>query len=117
MKQKYLSYLFAALLTVSLTGCRADLDKVDTTAGLNMALSMPVGQFSIAMSDLLGENAPNLIVDENGLFHILDTAKMPSRQFHPINLANYVVLTEGGKHFKVLEQISSKVNPSWLSYG
>lgn len=117
MKQKYLSYLFAALLTVSLTGCRADLDKVDTTAGLNMALSMPVGQFSIAMSDLLGENAPNLIVDENGLFHILDTAKMPSRQFHPINLANYVVLTEGGKHFKVLEQISSKVNPLWLSYG
>lgn len=117
MKHKYLSYLFAALVTLGLTGCRAELDKPDTTAGINLALSMPVGQFSIAMNDLLGENAPNLVVDNEGLFHILDTAKMPTRQFHPLDLAQYVVLTEGGKHFKVLDQISSKINPAWLSYG
>ena len=117
MKHKYLSFLFAAIVTLALTGCRAELDKPDTTAGINMALSMPVGQFSISMNDLLGENAPNLQVDAEGLFHILDTAKMPTRQFHPLDLTQYVVLTDGGKHFKVLDQISSKIDPSWLAYG
>lgn len=117
MTRKYLSYLFAALTAISLGGCKAELSELDTTAGLNMALSMPVGSFTIAMNDLLGKNAPNLIVDENGLFHIMDTTVVAPKSFHAIDLAEYFILTEGGKHFKVFDQISDKINPAWLSFG
>ena len=117
MTRKYLSYLFAALLTMSLAGCKADLSDLDTTAGLNVGLSMPVGTFSLAMTDLLGKDAPNLVVDEDGMYHILDTTIVAPKKFHPINLADYIILTEGGKQFKVLEQISDKINPAWLSAG
>ncbi len=117
MTRKYLSYLFAALLAVSLPGCKADLNELDTTAGLNVGLSMPVGTFTLAMNDLLGKDAPNLVVDENGMYHILDTTIVAPKKFHPINLADYIILTEGGKQFKVLDQISDKINPAWLSAG
>lgn len=117
MTRKYLSYLFAALLAINLGGCKEQLGELDTTAGLNMALSIPFGSFSLSMNDLLGENAPNLIVDEEGMFHIKDTTVVAPKAFHAIDLTDYFILTEGGKHFKVLDQLSSKINPAWLSFG
>lgn len=100
--------LLLLLIPILMMGCKADLRNLDTTAGIKTGLSIPIGNIHFTMADLMNaDNVNNVIVDENGLFHIVDTAKLPYKEFHPIDLTNYLILTEGGRNFKVMDQVSS----------
>ncbi|MCQ2346193.1 MAG: hypothetical protein MJZ82_05465 [Paludibacteraceae bacterium] len=107
--QKHLLNTLILALTVCLSfGCQADLGDVDTTSGLYVDMAMPIGAVTISMNDLLhSDDISNIYIDENGLFHIMDTTRMPYKPYHSIDLTQYLILNEGGQTFNVSDQLAS----------
>jgi len=97
-----------------ISGCKADLGKLDTTTAIHTGIGLPIGKVTITMADLLSTSSiPNLVVDEQGVFHLHDTLFFPRKDFHPIDLTQYVILTEGGRNFYLRDQI----DPAYIQAG
>lgn len=104
---KKLSILGAIVCLVCLlNGCKekVDFDNIDTTMQADLGLAIPVGDMTVTAADFLGGNQVEVIyMDDDGIFHYMDTLDIPTRVFHPIDLTQYIGVTH--KDFKVYQQL------------
>ena len=106
---KKLKYVLPALVfAMGLTSCRNDIDlnNIDTKMQLNTALAIPVGNVTVTMGDFLGNGqVPIIKVDENGIFHAIDTFQIATKEYHKIDLNQYIVKNATQLSFRVADQV------------
>jgi len=98
--------LMSVVILSGLSGCKAkvDFDNIDTRMQAEMGLGIPVGSMLVTANDFLGGNQISKIrVDEQGVFHYIDTLDIPTRNFHALNLEDYVGKSDTA--FKVKKQL------------
>lgn len=106
---KKLKYVLPALFfAMGITSCRNDIDlnNIDTKMQLNTALAIPVGNVTVTMGDFLGNGqVPIIKVDENGIFHAIDTFQIATKEYHKIDLNQYIVKNATQLSFRVADQV------------
>ncbi|MCQ2339403.1 MAG: hypothetical protein MJZ79_01275 [Paludibacteraceae bacterium] len=104
---KKLSILGAiACFVCLLNGCKekVDFNNIDTTMQADFGLVIPVGDMTVTAADFLGGNQVKVLyMDDDGIFHYMDTLNVPTRVFHPIDITQYIGETH--KDFKVFQQL------------
>ena len=87
---KYLLVMFAVCL--SLIGCRADVDlnNIDTTSEVELGVALPVGSMSVALSDILGANSPEMLYFRNDGVLCLHYDYDRFEDFHAIDFTQYI---------------------------
>ena len=87
---KYLLVMFAVCL--SLIGCRADVDlnNIDTTSEVELGVALPIGSMSVALSDILGANSPEMLYFRNDGVLCLHYDYDRFEDFHAIDFTQYV---------------------------
>lgn len=87
---KYLLVMFAVCL--SLIGCRADVDlnNIDTTSEVELGVALPIGSMSVALSDILGANSPEMLYFRNDGVLCLHYDYDRFEDFHAIDFTRYV---------------------------
>ena len=104
-RKKLLSILFALVLILGSCKVDVDLQNIDPHANLEMSLALPVGDMTATMGDFLGDRqVSNVFVDEHFIFHYIDTVDIPTKNYHPISLANYVIKDTTTLVFVLAEQ-------------
>ena len=86
---KYLLVMFAVCL--SLIGCRADVDlnNIDTTSEVELGVALPVGSMSVALSDILGANSPEMLYFRSDGVLCLHYDYDRFEDFHAIDFTQY----------------------------
>ena len=86
---KYLLVMFAVCL--SLIGCRADVDlnNIDTTSEVELGVALPIGSMSVALSDILGANSPEMLYFRNDGVLCLHYDYDRFEDFHAIDFTQY----------------------------
>lgn len=114
--KKIFSFVLVCCLVA---GCHSNLDltDIDTTSKVELGLVMPLGTLRATLGDFLGEGQINRVsVDENGLFHFIDTVDIPEKTYHRINIAEYIVENESTLQFGIAEKLptgtSNPIHPS-----
>lgn len=107
---KKLSILGAiTCLVCLLNGCKekVDFNNIDTTMQADFGLAIPVGDMTVTTADFLGGNqVKRIFIDDEGVFHYIDTLDIPTRVFHPIDIKKYIGETH--KDFSVYQQLLEK---------
>lgn len=87
---KYLLVMFAVCL--SLIGCRADVDlnNIDTTSEVELGVALPIGSMSVALSDILGANSPEMLYFRNDGVLCLHYDHDRFEDFHAIDFTQYI---------------------------
>ena len=87
---KFLLVMFAVCL--SLIGCRADVDlnNIDTTSEVELGVALPIGSMSVALSDILGANSPEMLYFRNDGVLCLHYDYDRFEDFHAIDFTRYV---------------------------
>lgn len=87
---KYLLVMFAVCL--SLIGCRADVDlnNIDTTSEVELGVALPVGSMSVALSDILGANSPEMLYFRSDGVLCLHYDYDRFEDFHAIDFTQYI---------------------------
>ena len=87
---KFLLVMFAVCL--SLIGCRADVDlnNIDTTSEVELGVALPIGSMSVALSDILGANSPEMLYFRNDGVLCLHYDYDRFEDFHAIDFTQYV---------------------------
>ena len=87
---KFLLVMFAVCL--SLIGCRADVDlnNIDTTSEVELGVALPIGSMSVALSDILGANSPEMLYFQNDGVLCLHYDYDRFEDFHAIDFTRYV---------------------------
>ena len=87
---KYLLVMFAVCL--SLIGCRADVDlnNIDTTSEVELGVALPIGSMSVALSDILGANSPEMLYFRNDGVLCLHYDYDRFEDFHAIDFTQYI---------------------------
>ena len=91
---KYLLVMFAVCL--SLIGCRADVDlnNIDTTSEVELGVALPIGSMSVALSDILGANSPEMLYFRNDGVLCLHYDYDRFEDFHAIDFTQYTSTAE-----------------------
>ena len=102
--------IFSLVLVCSLlAGCHSKLDltDIDTTSKIELGVVMPIGTLRATLGDFLGNGEVNRIsVDENGLFHFIDTVDLPTKTYHHINVTDYILQDESTLEFSIAEKLA-----------
>lgn len=87
---KFLLVMFAVCL--SLIGCRADVDlnNIDTTSEVELGVALPIGSMSVALSDILGANSPEMLYFRNDGVLCLHYDYDRFEDFHAIDFTQYI---------------------------
>ena len=107
MSFKHLYAFIALAAGLVLAGCHSDvdLDNVDTTSNVQLGLAVPVGSISASIGDFLGSGQVSQIqVDDKGVFHYVDTFQIPTKPYHKINVADYIIKNDATLSFKIQDQ-------------
>ncbi len=105
MKTTHLSVVLVSL-TAALCACHPDIDlnNIDMHARLEMGLALPVGSMKFTVNDFLGGGqVSNIYTDEHGIFHFIDTVDIPAKEYHAVDLSQYLGKTD--KAFKVYGEL------------
>lgn len=100
----HVSLCFAFACALALVGCNAnvDLDHIDPSAKVDMALAIPVGEMSATLGDFLTDTTiTGISIREDGIYQF-EYAIDYDRQFHKVDLTQYVSSTQ--KTLKLAEQ-------------
>ncbi len=90
---------------------KIDVSDVDTTSDVSMGLALPVGSMTVTMGDFLGDGqVKGIAVDEDGIFHYIDTFKIEKKKYRKVNPADYIIKNKATLNFKVEEQVSGSIN-------
>lgn len=106
MNCKHLHALIAVMAGLLLAGCHSkiDFENIDKKVEVEGGLALPIGTMHATMGDFLGNGKVKKIsVDEEGVFHYIDTVDIPTKEYHQINLANYILKNKETLEFKVLD--------------
>jgi len=107
-----LNHLLAIAALVSgcmLVGCHSDVDlsNVNTTSQVQMGLAVPVGSINVKLGDFLGSGeVKQIVVDKWGTFHFMDTVNIPTKNYHNINVADYIIKNDATLHFNLKDKAS-----------
>lgn len=115
MHFKPLHAFLAIMVGCVLAGCHSEIDlqNIDKTAELEMGLAMPIGSIHATMGDFLGANQVEQIkVDEYGIFHFMTTVDIPSKTYHQINVADYIIKNQSTLEFSVSEKTGTGIIPA-----
>ncbi len=96
MKAKHLFFVVVGwAISFAMGGCKADVDlkNIDTTAGLDFGIALPIGSMSATIGDFLADGqVPNIYVDSlnsKGILVFKDTFRM-EKKFHQVDLSQYI---------------------------
>lgn len=104
MKKTLFGLLGAIMVVIS--GCKSDVDlkNISSRIEAEMGIAIPVGDMKVTTNDFLGGNQiKKIYTDEYGIFHFIDTLDIPVRDYHMIDLSDYV--SETTDDFKVYDQL------------
>lgn len=90
-----------------LASCHSDVDlkNIDTQTELELGIALPIGSLHATMGDFLGNGkVANISVDENGIFHFIDTFPIPAKQYHQIDLASYIIKDAATLKFNIADK-------------
>lgn len=116
IKRNFAGLLIAAFLPIALTCCKADIDfdNIDPSAKVAMGVALPVGTITARLGDFIGDTTIQFIkVNDNGVYQ-LEASYNYTKQFHEINLSNYLTTVHSKLMMKekVQEQYpAAPVNP------
>jgi len=114
LKLFFTSALVMSVLVLNLTGCKEkiDLNNIDTRMKADMGLAVPVGNMLFTANDLFnGTRVKNICVDENGLFHLVDTLRLPMEKFQNPDVSKYISKMED--QFKIKNKLLEIEIPSF----
>lgn len=106
MKKHFLTIFL--LLTILLGGCRTalDLDNLDKTIEMDMALAIPVGTMTATLGDFLGnQQISHLYVGEDGVFQYRDTF-VKEQSYNVFDLTRYPA--DAMKQMNVYEKLEQE---------
>lgn len=112
MKKTLFGLLGAVMVIIS--GCKSDVDlkNISSRIEAEMGIAIPVGDMKVTTNDFLGGNqVKKIYTDEYGIFHYLDTLDIPTRDYHMIDLSDFV--STKTESFKVYDQLQQNgyLNP------
>lgn len=96
-----------AMASFVLASCHSDVDlkNIDTQAELELGIALPIGSLHVTMGDFFGDGKiANISVDENGIFHFIDTFPIPAKQYHQIDLASYIIKDAATLKFNIADK-------------
>ncbi|MCQ2342749.1 MAG: hypothetical protein MJZ75_04565 [Paludibacteraceae bacterium] len=108
MKKNLFRVFTVAVCITTMYGCKADLDlkNIDSRIQAEMGVALPVGSMTFTVNDFLGGGqVPKIFVDETGTFHYIDTADIPTKHYHILDLTEYI--SETDKAFMVYDQLQA----------
>jgi len=107
MKLKHSYAILAVVFGCLLTSCHSDLDlnNVDPKAQINMGLALPVGALNVTMGDILGTDVDPLYVDEYGNFHVKARFDIPTKEYHSIDVKDYIIKNTSTLVFNIGEKV------------
>ncbi|MCQ2310136.1 MAG: hypothetical protein MJZ64_00060 [Paludibacteraceae bacterium] len=82
----------SALLAIGLSSCKTelDLDNLDTRMQVGMGIAIPVGDMTVTTNDFLGGGQVSQIsIDDEGIFHFIDTVSLPTKSYHFLEVSKY----------------------------
>lgn len=107
MNFKHLRTLSAILAGCMLFSCQSDIDfsNIDPKSEVDMGVALPLGSLRATLGDFIGHGEiPNLVVDQDSVFHYIDTIQLPVKEYRYINLKDYIIKNETTLEFKIKEQ-------------
>ena len=108
MQFKHFYAIFAVVLGCGLASCHSDIDlgNIDPKAEVNMGLALPVGTINVTIGDILGagDNTP-LYVDEHQVFHLKAAFDIPTKNYHAIDVKDYIIRNTEALTFNIGEKI------------
>lgn len=113
MHCKYLSAIIGIATLVFATSCRSkvDLENVDARAEMELGLALPIGSMHATFGDFLGVNTfPNLCVDAEGVYHLIDTIDVPTKEYHKVDLTTYLLENKNAFDCKIQDKIDGKTS-------
>ena len=111
---KHLQTIIALTAGVLLAGCRSDIDlkNIDPKAEVEMGMALPVGSLHLTMGDFLGnDKVKGISVDQDGIFHYIKDLEIPTKDYHTINVANYIIKDVNTLEFPVGSKLAGYGNP------
>ena len=111
---KHLQTIIALTAGVLLTGCRSDIDlkNIDPKAEVELGMALPVGNLHVTMGDFLGnDKVKGISVDQDGIFHYIKDLEIPTKDYHTINVANYIIKDVNTLEFPVGSKLAGYGNP------
>lgn len=82
----------STFLAIGFSSCKTelDLDNLDTRMQVGMGVAIPVGDMTVTTNDFLGGGQVSKIsVDEDGVFHFIDTVSLPTKNYHFLEVSKY----------------------------
>lgn len=111
MYKKFLHACFAVLFIGLFVGCHSkiDLENINKQAEAELGVAMPVGTLHVSIGDFLGTGTvSNICLDENGLYHFIDTVDIPTKHYHEINIKKYILENEDPQQFPIKPAVDNK---------
>ena len=108
-KRFYAFTLFAAV--VLMTGCHSKIDlvNIDPKAEVEVGVALPVGSIKATIGDFLGgDDVEQIYLDEEGIFHFMSNIKIPTKDYHTIDLSKYVLENKKAQYFDVKSAIDDQ---------
>ena len=109
--KKFLTILMASSL---LLACHSDVDlkNMDTSSEVEFGLALPVGSLRATLGDFLGDGQISQIyVDQDGIFHFMDTVEIPAKEYRSIDVASYMIKNSTALDFKIKDAVDIPAIP------
>ena len=111
----YLKHFYACITLAGLllcTGChsKVDLTNIDKQAEVELGVALPVGSLRATIGDFIGANTISKIyVDEEGVYHFIDTVDIPHKDYHKVDLSKYILENQKALQFGIKDQVGKSV--------
>ena len=108
MNSKYIYAVIAFVMAGLLVGChsKVDLENIDPQAEVEMGVALPVGSIHATIGDFLGGGQlENIYLDEDNVFHFIDTVPIPTKDYHKIDIKKYILENKKPLKFNIKEVV------------
>ena len=112
MHFKHLHTFLLLGLVVMMSACKSevDLQNINSQAELELGVAFPVGSLRATIGDFLGGGQVEQIrLDEDGIFHYMDTINLPTKDYHKIKIKEYVLENEKAQSFFIKPKVEKEV--------
>ena len=111
MKFKHIYAFLACALAGVFTGChsKVDLQNINSQAEVELGVALPVGSIRASIGDFLGGDDISMIyVDDDGIYHFIDTLDIPTKNYHKVDVSKYILENNKAMEFDVKPAVDDK---------